>query len=141
MHTNRSNSPMAIIGRTREIQAGHDSPDVLAHSEEAFNTAGTLALLIGLLISATGAIIVIRPVWIGMPAIRAKPSTSGTEIAVSVTPASSCAHGRSRGCTARNTGIEPVTPTRWHHRRRSRHHIGQTATAASASEPQHRPRA
>ena len=39
-------------------QAGHDSPDVLIHSEEAFNTAGTLALLIGLLIAATGAIIV-----------------------------------------------------------------------------------
>lgn len=39
-------------------EAGHDSPDVLAHSEEAFNTAGTLALLIGLLIAATGAIVV-----------------------------------------------------------------------------------
>ncbi len=39
-------------------EAGHDSPDVLAHSEEAFNTAGTLALLIGLLIAATGAILV-----------------------------------------------------------------------------------
>ncbi len=39
-------------------EAGRDSPDVLAHSEEAFNTAGTLALLIGLLIAATGAIIV-----------------------------------------------------------------------------------
>ncbi|MCB0910859.1 MAG: HAMP domain-containing histidine kinase [Propionibacteriaceae bacterium] len=39
-------------------EAGHDSPDVLAHSEEAFNTAGTLALLIGLLIATTGAIIV-----------------------------------------------------------------------------------
>lgn len=39
-------------------EAGHDSPDVLAHSQEAFNAAGTLALLIGLLIAATGAIIV-----------------------------------------------------------------------------------
>ena len=39
-------------------EAGRDSPDVLAHSEEAFNTAGTLSLLIGLLIAATGAIIV-----------------------------------------------------------------------------------
>lgn len=39
-------------------QAGHGSPDVLVHSEEAFNTAGTLALLIGLLIAGTGAIIV-----------------------------------------------------------------------------------
>ncbi|MCA0306955.1 MAG: HAMP domain-containing histidine kinase [Actinobacteria bacterium] len=39
-------------------EAGHDSPDVLAHSEEAFNTAGTLALFIGLLIAATGAIVV-----------------------------------------------------------------------------------
>lgn len=39
-------------------EAGHDSPEVLAHSEEAFNTAGTLALLIGLLIAATGAIVV-----------------------------------------------------------------------------------
>lgn len=40
------------------LEAGHDSPDVLAHSQEAFNTAGALALLIGLLIAATGAIIV-----------------------------------------------------------------------------------
>jgi signal transduction histidine kinase len=39
-------------------EAGHDNPDVLAHSEEAFNTAGTLALLIGLLIAGTGAIVV-----------------------------------------------------------------------------------
>lgn len=39
-------------------EAGHDSPEVLAHSEEAFNTAGTLALFIGLLIAATGAIVV-----------------------------------------------------------------------------------
>ncbi len=39
-------------------EAGHDSPDVLAHSEEAFNTAGTLALLIGLLIAGTGAVLV-----------------------------------------------------------------------------------
>jgi signal transduction histidine kinase len=39
-------------------EAGHDSPDVLAHSEEAFNTAGTLALFIGLLIAASGAILV-----------------------------------------------------------------------------------
>ncbi len=40
------------------LEAGHDSPDVLAHSEEAFNTAGTLALGIGLAIAATGAILV-----------------------------------------------------------------------------------
>lgn len=39
-------------------QAGHDNPDVLIHSEEAFNTAGTLALLIGLMIATTGAIVV-----------------------------------------------------------------------------------
>lgn len=39
-------------------QAGHDSPEVLVHSEEAFNAAGALALLIGLLIAATGAIMV-----------------------------------------------------------------------------------
>ncbi len=39
-------------------EAGHDSPDVLEHSQEAFNTAGTLALGIGLAIAATGAIIV-----------------------------------------------------------------------------------
>lgn len=39
-------------------QAGHESPNVLVHSEEAFNTAGTLALLIGLLIAATGSIVV-----------------------------------------------------------------------------------
>jgi signal transduction histidine kinase len=39
-------------------EAGHSSPDVLAHSEEAFNTAGLLALGIGLLIAGTGAIIV-----------------------------------------------------------------------------------
>lgn len=40
------------------LEAGHDSPDVLVHSEEAFNTAGTLALGIGLLIAASGAIVV-----------------------------------------------------------------------------------
>jgi Signal transduction histidine kinase len=39
-------------------QAGHDDPDVLSHSEAAFNSAGALALLIGLLIAATGAIVV-----------------------------------------------------------------------------------
>ncbi len=40
------------------LEAGHDSPDVLAHSEEAFTTAGTLALGIGLAIAASGAILV-----------------------------------------------------------------------------------
>ena len=40
------------------LQAGHGSPEVLAHSAEAFNAAGSLALLIGLLISGTGAIVV-----------------------------------------------------------------------------------
>ncbi|MCC6496464.1 MAG: HAMP domain-containing protein [Propionibacteriaceae bacterium] len=40
------------------LEAGHSSPDVLAHSEEAFTTAGTLALGMGLAIAATGAIIV-----------------------------------------------------------------------------------
>ncbi|HSK34156.1 MAG TPA: HAMP domain-containing sensor histidine kinase [Propionicimonas sp.] len=39
-------------------EAGHSSPDVLAHSEEAFNTAGILALGMGLAIAATGAIVV-----------------------------------------------------------------------------------
>lgn len=39
-------------------QAGHNSPDVLEHSEEAFNTAGLLALSIGLAIAGTGAIVV-----------------------------------------------------------------------------------
>lgn len=39
-------------------EAGHSSPDVLAHSEEAFTTAGTLALGMGLAIAATGAIVV-----------------------------------------------------------------------------------
>ncbi len=39
-------------------EAGHNSPEVLAHSEEAFRTAGALALAIGLAIAATGAIIV-----------------------------------------------------------------------------------
>jgi signal transduction histidine kinase len=39
-------------------EAGHNNPDVLAHSQEAFNTAGTLALLIGLLIAGTGAVVV-----------------------------------------------------------------------------------
>jgi signal transduction histidine kinase len=39
-------------------EAGHGSPDVLAHSEEAFNAAGLLALGIGLAIAATGAIVV-----------------------------------------------------------------------------------
>jgi signal transduction histidine kinase len=42
-------------------EAGHGSPDVLAHSEEAFNAAGLLALGIGLAIAATGAIVV--SVW------------------------------------------------------------------------------
>jgi two-component system, OmpR family, sensor histidine kinase BaeS len=39
-------------------EAGHSSPDVLAHSEEAFSTAGLLALVIGLAIAASGAILV-----------------------------------------------------------------------------------
>lgn len=39
-------------------EAGHSSPDLLAHSQEAFNTAGTLALGMGLAIAATGAIVV-----------------------------------------------------------------------------------
>ncbi len=39
-------------------EAGHDSPDLLEHSQEAFNTAGTLALGMGLAIAATGAVIV-----------------------------------------------------------------------------------
>ncbi len=40
------------------LEAGHSSPDLLAHSQEAFNTAGTLALGMGLAIAATGAIII-----------------------------------------------------------------------------------
>ncbi|MBI4899046.1 MAG: HAMP domain-containing protein [Actinobacteria bacterium] len=39
-------------------EAGQGGPDVLLHSEEAFNAAGMLALLIGLAIAATGAILV-----------------------------------------------------------------------------------
>ena len=39
-------------------EAGHDSPELIEHSQEAFNTAGALALAIGLAIAATGAIIV-----------------------------------------------------------------------------------
>jgi signal transduction histidine kinase len=39
-------------------EAGHASPEVLEHSVEAFNTAGTLALGMGLAIAATGAIVV-----------------------------------------------------------------------------------
>ena len=39
-------------------EAGHDTPDVLAHSQEAFNAAGLLALILGLAIAATGAIVV-----------------------------------------------------------------------------------
>ena len=39
-------------------EAGHDSPELLAHSQEAFSTAGTLALGMGLAIAATGAVIV-----------------------------------------------------------------------------------
>ena len=39
-------------------EAGHDSPVLLEHSQEAFNTAGTLALGMGLAIAATGAVIV-----------------------------------------------------------------------------------
>ena len=35
-------------------QAGQGNPDVLTHSEEAFNTAGLLSLIIGLLIATTG---------------------------------------------------------------------------------------
>jgi signal transduction histidine kinase len=38
--------------------AGQAIPDVLAHSEEAFITAGTLALIIGLVISVSGASVV-----------------------------------------------------------------------------------
>ncbi len=38
--------------------AGHPSPEVLLHSEEAFNAAGALALLIGLSIAVTGSIAV-----------------------------------------------------------------------------------
>ena len=38
-------------------QTGDNSPDVLAHSEEAFATAGTLALGIGLTIATTAAIV------------------------------------------------------------------------------------
>lgn len=40
------------------LAAGHASPEVLLHSEEAFNTAGVLALLIGLSIAVTGSIVV-----------------------------------------------------------------------------------
>lgn len=39
-------------------QAGQANTEVLVHSEEAFNTAGTLALIIGLVIAVTGAIVV-----------------------------------------------------------------------------------
>ena len=39
-------------------EAGHPSPEVLEHSVEAFNTAGTLALGMGLAIAATGAIVI-----------------------------------------------------------------------------------
>jgi signal transduction histidine kinase len=39
-------------------EAGHSSPDLLEHSQEAFNTAGTLALGMGLAIAATGAIVI-----------------------------------------------------------------------------------
>ena len=39
-------------------EAGQDSPEILAHSQEAFNAAGVLALLIGLVIAASGAILV-----------------------------------------------------------------------------------
>lgn len=38
------------------LAAGHPSPEVLLHSEEAFNAAGSLALLIGLSIAVTGSI-------------------------------------------------------------------------------------
>ena len=44
--------------RAHMQEAGHDSPELIEHSQEAFNTAGTLALAIGLVIAATGAIIV-----------------------------------------------------------------------------------
>ena len=40
------------------LEAGHSSPELIAHSQEAFNTAGTLALGIGLAIAASGAIII-----------------------------------------------------------------------------------
>lgn len=43
---------------THMRQAGQDNPDVLAHSQEAFNAAGGLALALGLAIAATGAIVV-----------------------------------------------------------------------------------
>lgn len=39
-------------------EAGHDSPELLAHSQEAFSAAGALALGMGLAIAATGAVIV-----------------------------------------------------------------------------------
>jgi signal transduction histidine kinase len=39
-------------------EAGHESPDLLAHAQVAFNTAGILALGMGLAIAATGAVIV-----------------------------------------------------------------------------------
>ena len=39
-------------------EAGHPSPEVLEHSVEAFNTAGVLALGMGLAIAATGAIVI-----------------------------------------------------------------------------------
>lgn len=39
-------------------EAGHVTPDVLLHSEEAFNAAGLLSLGIGLLIATTGAVVV-----------------------------------------------------------------------------------
>ena len=39
-------------------EAGHPSPEVLEHSVEAFNTAGLLALGMGLAIAATGAIVI-----------------------------------------------------------------------------------
>ncbi len=40
------------------LEAGQSSPDLLAHSQEAFNTAGTLALGMGLAIAAAGAIVI-----------------------------------------------------------------------------------
>ena len=39
-------------------EASHNSSDLLTHSQEAFNTAGTLALGMGLAIAATGAIVI-----------------------------------------------------------------------------------
>ena len=39
-------------------EAGHDNPELLGHSQEAFSTAGALALAMGHAIAATGAVVV-----------------------------------------------------------------------------------